>query len=408
MPVIEIFYWTPPPETVNLPPMAHGRGPMNILHDELKRDLIKRGFSRRNFGRIATMITAGATLPFYNEPALAQLSRVNAPPDAVLLNANENPLGPCKEAREAAAAMIQHGGRYRYSEGERVQELLSAQEGVKLEYVRIYAGSSAPLHQAVLAFTGPKRPFVMADPGYEAGAAAAAFIGAETIRVPLMKNNGYAHDVKAMAAASPTAGLIYICNPNNPTGTLTSTADIEWLVANQPAGCVVMIDEAYTHFAGVPFQTGMVAAGKDVIVLRTFSKIYGMAGLRAGAAIARPDLLRKLGGFSAGMMPITGMAAASASLEAKYVVPERRKYIADVREDTFGFLEKHNFSYVPGKSNCFMVDVKRPAREIISALQTEKIYVGRIWPSWPTHIRVTVGTGEEMKKFQDAFRKVMA
>jgi histidinol-phosphate/aromatic aminotransferase/cobyric acid decarboxylase-like protein len=143
-------------------------------------------------------------------------------------------------------------------------------------------------------------------------------------------------------------------------------------------------------------------------VLRTFSKIYGMAGLRTGAAIARPDLLRKLGGFSAGMMPITGMAAASASLEAKYVVPERRKYIADVREDTFGFFEKHNFSYVPGKSNCFMVDVKRPAREIISALQTEKIYVGRIWPSWPTHIRVTVGTGEEMKKFQDAFRKVMA
>ena len=102
---------------------------MNILNDELKSDLINRGFSRRNFGRIAAMITAGATLPFYNEPALAQLSKVNAPPDAILLNANENPLGPCKEAREAAARMIEHGGRYRYGEGDRVQAVSLDQAG---------------------------------------------------------------------------------------------------------------------------------------------------------------------------------------------------------------------------------------------------------------------------------------
>src|SRR3954451_22983783 len=110
---------------------------MNILHDELKQDLIKRGFSRRHFGRIATMITAGATLPFFNEPAMAQLSKVNAPPDAVLLNANENPLGPCKEAREAAARMIEQGGRYRYSEADKVQQILAEQEGVEESYVRI-------------------------------------------------------------------------------------------------------------------------------------------------------------------------------------------------------------------------------------------------------------------------------
>src|ERR1039458_7712755 len=127
---------------------------MNILHDEQKRDLINRGFSRRNFGRIAAMITAGAALPVYHPQSLAQLSKVNAPPDAVLLNANENPLGPCKEAREAAARMIDQGGRYRYSEADRVQQILAQQEGVKQEYVRVYAGSSAPLHQAVLAFTG--------------------------------------------------------------------------------------------------------------------------------------------------------------------------------------------------------------------------------------------------------------
>jgi len=381
---------------------------MTVLNEDLKRDLINRGFSRRNFGRIAAMVTAGATLPFYNEPALAQLSKVNAPPDAVLINANENPLGPCAEAREAAAKMIEQGGRYRYSEADKVVQILAEQEGVKESYVRVHPGSSGPLHQAVLAFCSPTRPFVMADPGYEAGGRAADFIGAKTFRVPLMADKGYAHDVKAMVAASPDAGLIYICNPNNPTGTLTPQADIEWLVANKPKNAVIMIDEAYTHIAGAPFNSPMVAADKDVILLRTFSKIYGMAGLRAGAAIARPDLLQKISNYSSTMMPITGMAAASASLQVKSLIPTRRKYIADSRNETFSFLSKNNFSFVPSVSNCFMIDVKRPGRQILDAMAKEKVYIGRVWPAWPTHVRVTVGTPEEMKKFQTAFLKVMA
>ena len=378
----------------------------DILNDEQKSELVSRGFSRRAFGRIAAMMTAGATLPFYNEPALAQFSKVDAPPDAILINANENPLGPCKEAREAAHNMIAHGGRYRYSEGDRVQKILAEQEGVKLDYVRIHAGSSGPLHQAVMAFTSPTRPFVTGDPGYESGERAARYLGAKVIRVPLTKS--YAHDVKAMAAASADAGLIYLCNPNNPTGTLTPKSEIEWLVANKPKGAIVMIDEAYTHIAGAPFNTDLVAADKDVVILRTFSKIYGMAGLRAGAAIARPDLLEKVSSFSSTMMPITGMAAASASLEAKYVIPERRKIIGDVREDVLGFMEKHNFRYIPSVSNCFMVDVKRPPNEVISALRQEKVFIGRVWPSKPTHVRVSVGTQEEMNKFKSAFLKVMA
>ena len=378
-----------------------------VLTDEQRLELLKRGFSRRNFGRIAAMMGAGAaSMPFFNEPALAQLSRVEAPPDAVLINANENPLGPCKEAREAAHRMVDFGGRYRYSEGERVQKLLAEQEGLKFDYVRLHPGSSGPLHQSVLAFTSPTRPFVTADPGYEAGERAAKFIGAKVIRVPLTKN--YAHDVKAMAAASADAGLIYLCNPNNPTGTLTPKSDIEWLVANKPKGTVVLIDEAYTHISTAPFNSELVAADKDVVILRTFSKIYGMAGLRAGASLARPDLQAKLGGYSQTMMPITGMAAASASLEQKNLVPERRKLIGDVRENTFEFLEKHNFTYVPSMSNCFMVNVKRPGMEIIEALRNEKVYIGRVWPSWPTYVRVTVGLQSEMDKFKTAFLKVMA
>ena len=135
----------------------------------------------------------------------------------------------------------------------------------------------------MLAFTSPSKPFVTADPGYEAGERAAKFIGAKVIRVPLTKS--YAHDVKAMAAANPNAGLIYICNPNNPTGTLTPREDIEWLLENKPKGSILLLDEAYIHIAGAPMCSDLVAKDKDIIILRTFSKIYGMAGLRAGAAL---------------------------------------------------------------------------------------------------------------------------
>ena len=378
-----------------------------ILTDQLKRDLVSRGFSRRAFGRIATVIAGAGALPFYNEPALAQLSAVrNMPPDAVKINANENPLGPCTEARAAIQAILPNGGRYMYEETFSMQETMAEMESLKPSYVHPYAGSSAPLHQAVLAFTSPTKPFVTADPGYEAGERAAKFVGSKVVRVPLTKT--YAHDVKAMAAADPTAGVIYVCNPNNPTGTLTPREDIEWLLENKPAGSILLLDEAYIHIAGAKMCSDLVARDKDIVILRTFSKIYGMAGLRAGAAMGRPDLLQKIQGYSAGALPITGMVAATASLKSKGLVPERRKIIAGVRENVFEFLDKHNFQYVPSVSNKFMVNVNRPGGEIIDALRKEKIYIGRVWPSWPTYVRVSVGTQDEMNKFKTAFLKVMA
>lgn len=381
---------------------------LNFNPEETK-DLLKRGFSRRNFGRIATMLTAGATLPFYNEPALAQLSRVKGtmPPDAVIINANENPMGPCPEAAEAMRNMVQKGGRYMYQLTDELATTLAEVEGVKPEYVRPFAGSSAPLHQSVLAFCSPQKSYVAGDPGYEAGGRAAKFIGARAINVPLTKD--YAHDVKAMAAADPNAGLIYLCNPNNPTGSLTSREDMEWLLANKPAGSVLVVDEAYIHIAdGASSMVDMAAKDKEVIVLRTFSKLYGMAGLRAGAAIGRPDLLDKIMPYSAGAMPVTAMIGATTSLKVKTLVAERRKIIKDIREDTLAFLDQHHIHYVPSVSNKFMVDVKRPGREVIDLMAKEHVYIGRVWPSWPTYVRVTVGSREDMAKFKTAFLKVMA
>ncbi len=379
------------------------------LSEEQNRDLLTRGFSRRHFGRFAAMLGAGAAaLPFYNEPALAQLSAVSGEvsPDAVRINANENPLGPCAEACAAIHAIVQKGGRYLYEETFEFQKTMAEVEGLKPDYVQPFAGSSAPLHQAVLAFSSPTKPFVTASPGYEAGERAAKFIGAKTIGVPL--TSSYAHDVKAMAAASSEAGLLYVCNPNNPTGTLTPREEIEWLLANKPKGSVLLLDEAYIHIAGAPMCSDLVAKDKELIILRTFSKIYGMAGIRAGAALGRPDLLQKIVPYSSGAMPVTAMAAATASLKSKNVVPERRKIIGDVRADVLGFLEKHRFKYVPSVSNKFMVDVGRPGGEIIEAMRKENVYIGRVWPAWPTYVRVSIGTQAEMEKFKTAFLKVMA
>lgn len=379
----------------------------SLSFDE-KRELLKRGYSRRSFGRIAALISAGATLPFFNEGALAQMSKVSGgvPPDAVKIDANENPLGPCADAIDAIHSIAPKGGRYQYDLTDQFVQTLAETEGLPVSHVHPFAGSSLPLHHAVLAFTSPQKSLVTANPGYEAPERAAEFIGSKVMRVPLTKT--YAHDVKAMAKADSNAGLFYLCNPNNPSGTLTPRADIEWLLANKPAGSILLIDEAYIHFTDAPRTSDLVAAGKDVVVLRTFSKIYGMAGIRAGAAFARPDLLKRVSEYSAGALPVTAVSAATASLKSKSLVAERSRINRQVREDTLEFLEQHNYRYVPSVSNKFMLDVRRPGKDVIEAMRREKVYIGRVWPSMPTYVRVTVGTQDEMDKFKTAFLKVMA
>jgi histidinol-phosphate/aromatic aminotransferase/cobyric acid decarboxylase-like protein len=382
---------------------------MQNLHPEVEKDLVKRGYSRRSFARVASLITAGATLPFYNEAALAQgLSAIRGPipADAVKINANENPLGPCDEAKEAIYSVISKGGRYLYEETFGYGKIQAEQDGVKPNYVQPYAGSSAPLHQAVLAFCSKDKPFVIADPGYEAGARAAAFIGAPVVKVALSPGT-MAHDVKKMATVAPNAGLIYVCNPNNPGGWVTKKSDIEWLVENKPAGSVVLLDEAYIHLTNEEFGSALVAKDKDVVILRTFSKLYGMAGLRAGAAIGRPDLLAKISAFGAGALPVTGMVGAMASLKSKSLVPVRRKQIAEVRNDTFNWLTKKGYKFVPSESNNFMIDTGAPGAKFAQAMFDQKILVGRVWSAMPNHVRVSIGTMEEMEKFKAALLKVM-
>jgi len=179
-------------------------------------------------------------------------------------------------------------------------------------------------------------------------------------------------------------------------------------VANAPKGTVLLIDEAYIHLSDATPSLDFVKDGKDVIVLRTFSKLYGMAGIRMGLAIARPELLEKYRAFGENSLPITALAAAKASLIDKDLVPTRKKIIGDVRTETLAWLKSNGYSFTPSVSNCFMLETGRPGKQIMAALAAKEIYIGRIWPAWPTQVRITVGTREEMLAFRNAFKEVMS
>ena len=386
----------------------------------MRRDSGRLTSSRRNFLRFAAM---GVAAPILTEGHLARAARLVAddgtrpvpapmipallPANAVLIDANENPMGPCQAAREKISQLTPYGGRYDlYGETAKLIKTFAAQHSLKEDHVAVYAGSSEPLYFTVLAFASPKRSLVIADPSYEWAMMAAAAIGAPIHKVPLTAE--YAHDVKAMVGADPNAGVLYICNPNNPTGTLTSKADIVWALENKPKGSVLLVDEAYIHFTDEADVIDLVAADKDIVVLRTFSKVYGMAGLRSGFALARPDLLAKLRQFGENFMPIMGSGPANASLEDAQVVPMRKKIIGDTRRETIAWLREKSYKVIgDSQSNCFMIDTGRDGRGVMAAMRQKDIYIGRTWPVWPNAVRITVGTPEEMVKFRTAFKEVM-
>ena len=370
------------------------------------------GLSRRTFFRYAAGASALASMPMLTEPRLALAARPHfADPNiGIHIDANENPLGPSAAARQAMVDIVPRGGRYLFTMEEELAEIFAKQEGLNPESVVPFAGSTEPLHYTVLAFTGKDKPLVIADPGYEAPMWAAQIAGAPVIKVPLADPKGEAsHDIKAMLAASPTPGVIYICNPNNPTGTCTPRAAIEQAVASAPKDTVILIDEAYVHLCDAPRSLDFVKEGKNVIVLRTFSKLYGMAGIRMGFAVGRPDLLAKITPFSGqNSLPITAVVAAKASLLDADLVPTRKKAIGDIRMQTLAWLKSEGYATTPSESNCFMLDVRRPGKEVQAALAAKEMFVGRIWPAWPNSLRITVGTADEMAAFRKSFTEVMS
>jgi len=284
---------------------------------------------------------------------------------------------------------------------------LAALHGMPEEAFVVGDGSSEILKLAASAFTGPGRKLVMAEPSFEAIGKHAQVGGAEVVSVPL--DGAYGHDLERMSVSG--AGLVYLCNPNNPTGSITPKAKVRAFLDALPASTAVVVDEAYHHYADSPEYESvipLVQAHPNLVVARTFSKIYGMAGLRCGYGVAQPMLLARLHAQQAwDSANLMALVAASASLaDQAYVEASRQRNLA-VREECCDSLRARGLHVIPSQANFFMVDLGREVKPVIAALRDRGVEVGRLFPALSTHLRVTVGTREEMQAFLVAFASVM-
>jgi histidinol-phosphate aminotransferase len=288
-------------------------------------------------------------------------------------------------------------------------------ENVPEDHIMTWPGSNEALARSVVAFCSPTKSLVQADPTYETSGRAAKFLNVPIKNVPLKAD--YSHDLRAMSTTDANAGVIYVCNPNNPTGTMTPNSEIEWLVDNKPQGSVVVIDEAYIHWTrDYPNNTlsHLAAAGKDVLVMRTFSKIFGMAGMRIGYTMGRPELLAKLklhdGGALSNQLPIPSAACAVASLTDTASIASRRKTLMENRAMTVDFLTKRGLKLIgPSEANMLMIDWKtKTSKEMQEAFRNQGVLIARVFPTWPTVSRISIGSKADMEGFFAAFNKVVS
>lgn len=360
--------------------------------------------SRREVARLFAVGAAASTFP----PLFAQPAQ-RAGREGVRLSANENPYGPSPGALSAMRDALGHGFRYPDAASDELTNTIARLHSVPADQVILGDGSSEILKLTAAAFSSPSRKVVMADPTFEAIGAYARAAGAEVVKVPLTAS--YEHDLGKMAAV-PGAGVIYVCNPNNPTASITRKQAMRSFLEAVPQDTIVLVDEAYHHYADAPEYESVspfVQMRPNLIVARTFSKIYAMAGIRCGYGIAQRGLIQRMDQQKAwDSMNVVALAGANASLTDVQHVIEGRKRNSDTRQHVVNTLTSLGYPVVPSQANFFMVDLRRNVKPVIAALRDHGVHVGRLFPAMPQHLRVTIGTPSEMEAFLGAFRAVMA
>jgi len=334
----------------------------------------------------------------------------------IRISSNENPLGPGKVALDAMLGTFPEAGRYPFNSTPNEGALVSAIAGafkVKPASVVVGAGSQEILKNAVRAFTTPERGLVTASPSFENCPGIARRLGHPVQEIKV--DSAFRLDVEPMIAASLGAGLVFFNNPNNPTATVhgaKTVADFVRRVRSASPDTVILIDEAYHDYVTDPsYQTAVPLALEtpNVFVVRTFSKAYGMAGMRIGYGVGQPDTIERL---SALKMPynvsVFGIAAAIASLnDPKHIDAERARN-TEVRAFTVKALDDLGCRGSDSQGNFIFVEVKRPAREFREACAKQGVMVGRDFPPFEnTHARISIGTLEEMQKAAAVFRSVL-
>ena len=366
--------------------------------------------TRRDLARQFSLVAAGIALGGEAVYAQRKGKRARDLSELVLLNANENPDGPPQVSIDAMTRVLARSGRYHDEDMDQMGADIATAENIQSNQILIGCGSSEILHCAVDAFTSPSRPLITTLPSYELPVDMASAHGFPVLKLPMTPD--WAADVRKMAAEAERAkgGLIYVVNPNNPTSSITSKQDIAWLVDNLPANTIALIDEAYIHFStdpGLASAMPYVRQNKNVVVARTFSKIYGMAGLRAGYGCARADLIQKMAVYRNNTIAVPSIHAVRAALASDSLVPERRLKMARIRGDICQWLDAHKMRFIQPHANFLMIDVKRNVRGVISEMSDHGVAVGRPFPPLNQMLRVTIGSESDMARFKEAFAQVM-
>jgi histidinol-phosphate aminotransferase len=325
---------------------------------------------------------------------------------------NENPFGPSAAVLEAMTQAFKYANRYGYPDGGIVQAI-AAHHGVSADNILLGAGSTEILEVAAAAFLPAHKKVLGVEPTFSTVYEFATGLDAGAIRLPLSPD--FRQDIPAMVKAArdnrSQLAFVYLCNPNNPTGAVVRKQEVKQLLDGIPEGIPVLIDEAYHHFVEDPdYATSVpyVLEGRPVIIARTFSKIAALAGLRLGYAVAPASLIDRMRRHL-GTMHINVLAryAGVAALKDTAALTATRTTILDLRKKTTAELTDLGYKVIPSETNFFMVDIRRPVGPVIQDFRRRQILVGRPFPPMLQHLRVSVGTDDEMQRFLAAFKQVV-
>jgi histidinol-phosphate aminotransferase len=369
--------------------------------------------SRRKFAQLlgagAASVVVRPSLSFA-KPTQSLVTPLTEGGNIVRLSANENPYGPSPKALQAITESFGLTCRYPDEHNNVLIDKLAKLNGVNHDQILLGDGSGEILKLCAETFTRPQNgKLVAADPTFEAILNNATANGAEVAKVPLTSN--FAHDLPKMLAAAK-GGLIYVCNPNNPTASITPKDELRDFIAKTPHETMILVDEAYFHYADSPDYESVIPLVKEhptLIVSRTFSKIYGMAGLRCGYCVAQKETIERMRRNQMwDSVNCMALAAATASLDDPDQVTNGKRSTNEAKQFTISELDKMGYKQIPSQANFIMFDCKRPVVPIIQAMKQRNVHVGRLFPALPNHMRLTIGKRSEMESFLAAFREVVA
>ncbi|HZP62160.1 MAG TPA: histidinol-phosphate transaminase [Terriglobales bacterium] len=362
--------------------------------------LSRRRFVQASGGLASALVTLPLTAGTLASFANAAEASSNTP---VRLDSNENAYGPSPKVVAAMQDALSMANRYPRPEYSGLVQRIASMHKVEPKRVLLGCGSSEILRVAAVASLGPGKKFVQPSPTFETAGNFAKLAGADVISVPLDKQ--FAHDLDAMLGhIDANTPLVYICNPNNPTGSITPRDALERFIAKVPATTIVLIDEAYHHFAleSAGYRSFLDDPINDgrVVVSRTFSKVYGLAGMRLGYAIATPELVARLRPY------ITPVNVNAVVLRAAFAALGDTDYEqqciarnASARQEFFTQAATRGLKPVPCATNFCMMDVGRPTKQVVEYFRSKNVWIGREFPPLTTYIRVSLGKPEEMKEF---------